>query len=108
MKIAGLFILTILVVSSSFLYFLEIKPRQVKGDCWKQAYVESPRVNEDSFKWASGKQWLPKPGTGVTSAEYVWIYPDQDDSTSVGEETREKKVAQQQGQYISCIKGAGY
>lgn len=98
-----------LAIAGGLLYFIEIKPRQVRANCWNNAYAPFQRQHENDFEWAKGKKWLPKPGSdSVMTKDYVWIYPDQDDTTSDGYRANEKLAMQRQAQYDSCLKSNGY
>lgn len=112
MKSSHVFLIGIVILGglgASFLYFTFIKPHQVKADCYKAAYSVTPRKNEDNFEWAQGKEWMPKPGNQVTDSQsYVWIYPDQSDTTQEGVDAATAHSQAKEYQYNSCMHSQGY
>ncbi len=112
MKSSYLFLICVIILSglgASFLYFTNIKPQQVKADCYKSAYSTTPRTNENNFEWAQEKRWMPKPGNQVAdSSSYVWIYPDQSDTTQEGVNAAIARSQARKYQYNSCIHLQGY
>lgn len=108
---AFIYLLGILVIAGlggAFLYYTTIKPQQIKADCYKAVY-STIRKNENNFEWAEGKKWMPKPGNQVTDSEsYVWIYPDQSDTTQEGLDAARARSQEKEYQYTSCMHSQGY
>lgn len=98
-RLAALIVLVILM----FLW-LYVRPVWVRSNCYKKAYIPSPRTNEDNYEWAEGKMWLPEPDNDVTDhASYVWIYPDQSIHTRYGSEAKVKIEKIQLQRYNQCL-----
>lgn len=95
---------TLIVLIIIIFLWIYVRPVAVKSSCYKKAYTNIVRVNENNYEWAEGKMWLPKPGNSVTYSEsYVWIYPDQSNTTRFGDEAISKIKMRQATNYEDCL-----
>ncbi|SRR5713226_2395768 len=115
-SITLIYTLTALIIAGGYIYFTQIRPHQVKADCWRTAY-NKPRTNENNFKWAPGKEWEPvtREWLSVSIPEnlisdpggYGWIYLDQSETVE-GIHAKKLLKDSQNNIYTNCLENDGY